>query len=110
MAAFAGPLGFSYALLNAPAQTLLHERTPLAMRGRIFASQMVLANGVALLPLVVVGGVADLYGVSAVVLGVGTILAFGGGATLYFERRWLGEGGDRPPPSREPVSGSIDTT
>ncbi|MGB2695426.1 MAG: MFS transporter [Dehalococcoidia bacterium] len=108
--AFAGPLGFSYALLNAPAQTLLHERTPLEMRGRIFASQMVLANGVALIPLVVVGGIADLYGVSAVVLGLGTLLLVGGAATLYLERRWLGGEGDWPPPSQEPVSGSIDTT
>lgn len=107
--AVAGPLGFSYALLNAPAQTLLHERTPLEMRGRIFASQMVLANGVALIPLVVVGGIADLYGVSPVVLGLGVLLALGGAATLYGERRWLEREEERPA-AQESVSGSIDTT
>ena len=117
--AFAGPMGFSYALLNAPAQTVLHERTPLEMRGRIFASQMVLANGVALFPLVVVGGIADLFGVSRVVIAIGLLLAVGGVVSLYLERRWLQGEGDPPPTSgppskwsrqQEPVSGSIDTT
>ena len=118
--AIAGPMGFSYALLNAPAQTLLHERTPQEMRGRIFASQMVLANGVALIPLVVVGGIADLYGVSRVVLGLGLLLVLGGALSLYLERRWLQDDGSAPPPAggpppewsrqQEAVSGSIDTT
>ena len=116
----AGPMGFAYALLNAPAQTLLHERTPQEMRGRIFASQMVLANGVALAPLVVVGGIADLYGVSSVVLGLGLLLILAGALSLYLERRWLQDDGSAPPPAggsppewsrqQETVSGSIDTT
>ena len=96
---FAGPMGFSYALLNAPAQTLLHERTPVEMRGRVFASQMVLANGVALVPLVVAGGIADLYGVSQVVLAMGMFLVLGAAFSLYLERRWLQDEGNRPPPS-----------
>jgi MFS family permease len=117
--AVAGPLGFGYALLNAPAQTLLHERTPLEMRGRIFASQMVLANGVALIPLVVVGGIADLVGVSEVVLGLAGLLALGAVGSLYLERRWLPDEDLPPPPGaaasnsaapREPVSRSIDTS
>ena len=118
--AIAGPMGFYYALLNAPAQTLLHERTPQEMRGRIFASQMVLANGVALIPLVVVGGIADLYGVSSVVLGLGLLLVLGGALSLYLERRWLQDDGSTPPPAgglppewsrqQEAVSGPIDTT
>ena len=116
----AGPLGFAYAMLNTPAQTTLHERTPVEMRGRVIASQMVLANGVALLPLVVVGGIADLYGVSSVILAIGVLLAGGGALSLYVERRWLQRESDKPPPSggesgewsdhQETVSGSIDTT
>ena len=117
--AIAGPLGFGYALLNAPAQTILHERTPLEMRGRIFASQMVLANGIALLPLVVVGGIADLYGVSSVVLGLGVFLAAGAVLSLYLERRWTEDERHQPPPSGgtsewptrpDAMPGSIDTT
>ena len=53
--AFAGPLGFAYALVNAPAQTVLHERAPAEMRGRVFAAQVVLANAVGILPLIVAG-------------------------------------------------------
>jgi len=117
---FAGPLGFAYAMLNTPAQTTLHERTPIEMRGRVIASQMVLANGVALVPLVVVGGIADLYGVSSVVLAIAVLLALGGALSLYLERRWIErEGGPTPPHSgdqpewsrrHEAVSTSIDTT
>ncbi len=117
---FAGPMGFGYAMLNTPAQTIVHERTPVEMRGRVLASQMVLANGVALLPLVVVGGIADLYGVSRVILAIGVLLALGGALSLYLEQRWLqGEAG-QPPPSggtgalgeepREPVPRSIDSS
>jgi MFS family permease len=116
---FAGPMGFAYAMLNTPAQTTLHERTPVEMRGRVIASQMVLANGVALIPLVVVGGIADLYGVSSVILSIGLLLALGGALSLYLDRRWVrgeggwpgssgGEGADRSRPEG-PVSGSIDT-
>jgi MFS family permease len=97
----AGPMGFAYALLNTPAQTTLHERTPVEMRGRVIASQMVLANGVALIPLVVVGGIADLYGVSAVVLAVSAFLVCAGGLSLYLEDRWLKNGNGGPPSDGE---------
>lgn len=57
---FAGPMGFFYALLNAPAQTVLHERAPPEMRGRIFATQVVSANFISLMPLMIVGVITDL--------------------------------------------------
>jgi MFS family permease len=116
---FSGPMGIAYAMLNTPAQTILHERTPPEMRGRILASQMVLANGAALFPLVVVSGVADLYGVSRVILGIGVMLVLLGAFSLYLEQRWLrGEGGQLPPSEHDEtahgtrsdmVPGSIDT-
>ncbi len=117
---FAGPMGFAYAMLNTPAQTTLHERTPPEMRGRVIASQMVLANGIALIPLVVMGGIADLYGVSTVVLAISAFLVGAGVFSLYLERRWLQDRGQWPPPSggrntdgsrpTQAVPGSIDTT
>ena len=97
--ALAGPMGFAYAMLNTPAQTTLHERVPVAMRGRVLASQMVLANGVALIPLVVVGGIADLYGVSLVVLSIGVLLIVGGAVSLYLDQRWIRNRGGAPPPA-----------
>jgi MFS family permease len=71
---FAAPMGFCYALLNAPAQTVLHERAPPEMRGRIFATQVVSANFVSLLPLLVVGAITDFAGVTAVLLGIAGFL------------------------------------
>ena len=65
---FAGPMGFFYALLNAPAQTILHERAPPEMRGRIFATQVVSANFLSLLPLIVIGVITDLIHVTPVLL------------------------------------------
>jgi MFS family permease len=73
---FAAPMGFCYALLNAPAQTVLHERAPPEMRGRIFATQVVSANFVSLLPLLVVGAITDFAGVTAVLLGIAAFLIF----------------------------------
>lgn len=57
---FAGPLGFAYAFLSAPAQTILHERAPADMRGRIFTTQVISANFLSLLPVLFVGGLIDL--------------------------------------------------
>ena len=65
---FAGPMGFFYALLNAPAQTILHERAPPDMRGRIFAMQVVSANFLSLLPLILVGVLTDLIDITPVLL------------------------------------------
>jgi MFS family permease len=94
--AFAGPLGFTYALVNAPAQTVLHERAPAEMRGRVFAAQVVLANAVGILPLIVAGSVADIFGVTPVLFMIAATLASVAGASIYLETRW--SVGDRPPP------------
>lgn len=66
--AFAGPMGFFYALLNAPAQTVLHERAPPEMRGRIFATQVVSANFISLIPLLLVGAITDVINISFVLI------------------------------------------
>ena len=76
---FAFPLGVSYAMVNAPAQTVLHERAPAEMRGRIFAVQLMLANGVSMVALLVIGGLTDAIGVELVmfvVAGMTLCMAF----------------------------------
>jgi MFS family permease len=104
---FAAPMGFSYALLNAPAQTVLHERAPPEMRGRIFATQVVSANFVSLLPLIVVGAVIDFAGITAVLVGIAVFLLL----FAYVSARvgGLGDGEEAPQPAPEGVSGSVDT-
>src|SRR3990172_2433230 len=81
--ALTGPLGFAYALVNAPAQTVLHERAPAEMRGGVFASQLVLANLVSIGPLILVGGIADLYGVSPVLLSIAALVLVTAAASAY---------------------------
>ncbi|MEX0749540.1 MAG: MFS transporter [Dehalococcoidia bacterium] len=94
--AFAGPLGFTYALVNAPAQTVLHERAPADMRGRVFAAQVVLANAVGILPLILAGSVADIFGVSPVLFAIAFAMATIAGISIYLEAKW--SVGTRPPP------------
>lgn len=60
-------LGFEAALVMVPSQTILMERTPVPIRGRIFAVQMMLGNVASILPLVFLGGLADLIGVNNVI-------------------------------------------
>jgi MFS family permease len=81
--ALTGPLGFAYALVNAPAQTILHERAPAEMRGRVFASQLVLANAVSIGPLILIGGVADLYGVSPVLLSIAVLVLLTAAVSVF---------------------------
>jgi MFS family permease len=93
--AFAGPMGFTYAMVNAPAQTVLHERAPAEMRGRVFAAQVVLANAVGILPLIVAGSVADIFGVSLVLFAIALAMAAIAGLSIYYEAKW--SVGTRPP-------------
>ncbi len=72
---FAGPLGLMYAMVNAPAQTVLHERAPPEMRGRVFGAQLALASLAAIVPLLLVGAVADVYGVSFVLFAIALVVA-----------------------------------
>ncbi len=104
---FAAPMGFSYALLNAPAQTILHERAPPEMRGRIFATQVVSANFVSLLPLLVVGVIIDLTSITAVLLMVAVfLLLFALGSA---RAGGLQDGEEAPQRAPEEVPSSVDT-
>ncbi len=104
--AIAGPMGFAYALLNAPAQTVLHERAPAQMRGRIFATQVVSANFISLLPLLIIGIVTDWTGITVVLLLIAALVA----AMAMVSRR-LSQHEPSPPVSapREETPTSVDT-
>ncbi len=95
--AFAGPMGFAYALVNAPAQTVLHERAPAEMRGRVFAAQVVLANAAGIFPLLLAGTIADIFGVSLALFLIAVAMATVAGFSIYFEAKW--SIGTRPAPA-----------
>jgi MFS family permease len=100
---FAGPMGFFYSLLNAPAQTVLHERAPPEMRGRIFATQVISANFISLLPLLVIGAITDLVKVPLVLFMLGVSLL-----SLAALSHRIGGREMPPPPPRDdsPQAGS----
>jgi MFS family permease len=60
--------GFGFAAIVVASQTLLQERAPVEARGRIFAVQLMLGNLVSVIPLLSVGGLADVIGVSRVLV------------------------------------------
>jgi Na+/melibiose symporter-like transporter len=73
--------GFAFVAVIVPAQTLLQERALPEVRGRLFAVQMVLGNVASILPLVVLGELADLVGVGRVLLAVGLVVLGAGVAS-----------------------------
>ncbi len=85
------PLGFGFlgglefGALLIPALTVLQEATTPEVRGRIFGATFTVVNAAILIPLLVAGELADLFGVSQVVAGMGAIvLAAGVGAFLLY--------------------------
>ncbi|MGC8838251.1 MAG: MFS transporter [Anaerolineae bacterium] len=84
-------LGFAMALVNIVAQTALQERSPAEVRGRVYAVQFLMANLVAIPPLLTAGGLADLIGiprVSAILAGAVVVVWL---ASLVLGQRWLRE-------------------
>jgi hypothetical protein len=86
-------LGLAYALVNVSSQTQVQENVPPALRGRVFATQLAFANAAAILPMVFLGGLADLIGISEVALLAGTVVLLVG---FNFTQEWLGPDVWRP--------------
>ena len=96
--AIAAPIGLSYALINSPAQTVLQERTPPEHRGQVFATQLAFANVVSILPLLVIGGLTDLIGVSMMLLAVAVLIALAAFGSVWMEQKYLPPGTVEEPP------------
>jgi len=60
------PLGLSFALVAVAGQTLLNDRVPLYLQGRVVATQGAMAALAASVPVVVAGAMSDLVGVTPV--------------------------------------------
>ncbi|MSQ27615.1 MAG: MFS transporter [Dehalococcoidia bacterium] len=80
-------LGVGYSLVNVAAQTLVQERTPLDLQGRIFAAQFAISNTAAIIPLLFLGSLADLVGVSEVTIFGAIGLLVAGGFSVAHTRR-----------------------
>ena len=62
------PLGLAFTVVSVGARTVFNRRSPPELQGRVFATQAALSDLASVLPLLVVGAVADLVGVRAVLL------------------------------------------
>jgi len=80
-------LGLTFAMFNIPAQTIIQERAPAAMRGRVLATQLVLGNTVSMVLLLILGGLADLIGVSWVIILLGLLVLVVGILSHYQGRK-----------------------
>ncbi|MBV9325181.1 MAG: MFS transporter [Chloroflexi bacterium] len=74
--------GFGFVSIMVPAQTLLQERAPVELRGRVFAVQLMMSNFASIVPLVLLGGLADLIGVDVTLLLIGVLIAVAGGISV----------------------------
>jgi MFS family permease len=70
--------GFGFVAIMVPAQTFLQERAPVELRGRVFAVQLMLSNFASIVPLLLLGGLADVIGVDKTLLLIGILIAVAG--------------------------------
>ena len=75
VAAIAFAFGIAYAFITIPAMTLIQEQLHDEIRGRIFGVLSVLISVFSFLPLVIVGPIADIWGVAPVFVTFAVIVA-----------------------------------
>ena len=77
-------LGVANALVFVPSNTLLQEKTDAHYRGKIYGALNALVGVFSLVPVVVIGELADIYGVGIVLTMLGMIIAAIGVIHLLF--------------------------
>lgn len=81
------PLGLSFTVLNVATRVVMNEQAPQEAQGRIFAMQMALGDFLSLIPLLIVGVVADVVGVRATLL-ASAVAALVAAGYLTFSKRF----------------------
>lgn len=79
--------GMEFGMLFVPAFTVLQETTEAELRGRIFGAMFTVVNAAVAIPILLAGGLADLFGVTRVIFGMGIILVASGVVSLLSSRR-----------------------
>ncbi|WP_310487149.1 MFS transporter [Chamaesiphon sp. VAR_69_metabat_338] len=74
----AGILGLGASLIAVPVQTLIQEKTPESMRGKVFGFQNNAVNIAVAVPLIIVGPLTDRFGLSPVLWGMSVIVTIAG--------------------------------
>ncbi|MCH7998949.1 MAG: hypothetical protein IIA91_05675, partial [Chloroflexi bacterium] len=81
------PVGFASTVVVVAGKAVLNQEAPEGKQARVFATQAALSDALSLLPLFVIGGVAELVGVREVLL-VAAVTAFLVGVYLSVSRRF----------------------
>jgi MFS family permease len=84
--ALAAGLAFAFTFVNVVARSIVNERMPREMQGRVFAAQSVLTNLASIPPILLTGLLADVIGVSPVFFFVGLVC---GALALFYAARNL---------------------
>lgn len=74
MIALAFLLGVANALTFVPSNTLIQEKTSDELRGKVYGALNALVGIFSIIPILAVGGLADLVGVGSVLTGIGVLL------------------------------------
>lgn len=70
--------GLGFVSIMVPSQTYLQERAPVDLRGRVFAVQLMLSNFASIIPLLLLGGLADVIGVDKTLALIGVLICCAG--------------------------------
>lgn len=81
---FAGIAGFANAFIFVPSQTVIQEIVPESSRAKLFGLLYALIGAVSLIPVIISGGVADVFGVQSVLLLLGCIIIILGIVRIKF--------------------------
>jgi MFS family permease len=79
-------LGMALAYVLVPAQTLVQELAGDEVRGRVLSIQLMASSAFMIVPLLFVGGLADAFGITNVMMSMGLLIALPSGYAL---RNWL---------------------
>ncbi len=78
-------IGVAMAMSTIPAQTLVFERTPSDVRGRILAMQQLIGGAAPIIPLLTIAPLADVFGTSSVMTGLGVAIVLVGTLSVYLD-------------------------
>lgn len=80
------PAGFASSVVSVSARVVLLGRTPAALRGQVIATQSLIQNIGALVPTLLAGVAADIFGVERVAVAIAALMAIGAIAALTVYR------------------------
>ena len=79
-------MGVANSFIFVPSNTILQEQTSPEFRGKVYGALNTMIGFLSLIPIIVVGGLADLVGVKAVITGIGMFL-LALGVLNYLQRK-----------------------